>query len=106
MLESLLNRLHHRRLITLGAGLLALAVIGGFSSRLTVNDSPERWFPNSTIEAWDRFQKHYEYGDTLVVGVQFHRPVRDSDFGYLKEIRLKLEDIEGIETVKIGRAHV
>lgn len=99
MLEFFLNRLHHRRLITLAAGLLALVVIGGFSSTLTVNDSPERWFPNSTVEAWDRFQKHYEYGDTLVVGVQFHRPVRDSDFAFLKSVREQLEEIQGIEKV-------
>lgn len=99
MLEFLLNRLHRRRLITLSVGLLALVVIGGFSSTLTVNDSPERWFPNSTVEAWGRFRAHYEYGDTLVVGIQFHRPVRDSDFNYLKDIRLQLEAIEGIENV-------
>ncbi|MCA9068203.1 MAG: hypothetical protein KDA84_04735, partial [Planctomycetaceae bacterium] len=99
MLEFLLNRFHHHRLWTLGAGLLALVAIGGFASTLTVNDSPERWFPNSTVEAWDRFQHHYEYGDTLVVGIQFHRPVQDSDFKYLKKVRLRLEAIEGIENV-------
>ncbi len=99
MLEFLLNRMHHRRTLTLILGLLAAIVIGGFSLTLTVNDSPERWFPASTVEAWDRFQEHYEYGDTLVLGVQYHRPVRDEDLTFLKEVRRELRAIEGIKDV-------
>lgn len=99
MLETFLNHLHRRRALTLAFGLLALVAIGGFAATLEVNDSPERWFPESTVEAWDRFQDHYEYGDTLVLGVQYHRPVQDDDFGFLKDIRLRLKKIEGIEDV-------
>jgi uncharacterized protein len=99
VLESFLNRLHQHRALTLAMGLLAAILIGGFSSTLTVNDSPERWFPVSTVEAWDRFQEHYQYGDTLVMGVQFHRPVRDDDLPFLKNIRRELLAIEGIEEV-------
>ena len=99
MLESFLNRLHQRRALTLFLGLLAAVIIGGFATTLTVNDSPERWFPASTVEAWDRFQEHYEYGDTLVMGIQFHRAVRDDDLSFLKKVRHELEKIEGIEEV-------
>ena len=99
MLEFLLNRMHRHRLVTLVLGLLAAVLIGGFSLTLTVDDSPERWFPQSTVEAWDRFQEHYEYGDTLVVGIQFHRPVRDDDLPFLKKVREKFLAIKGIEDV-------
>ncbi len=99
MLEFFLNRLHHRRMLTLCLGLLAAVAIGGFSATLTVNDSPERWFPSSTVKAWDQFQKHYKYGDTLVMGIQFHRPVRDDDLPFLKEVRKQLLAIKGIEKV-------
>src|SRR5688572_24880950 len=91
--------MHHRRVLTLTLGLLAAVVIGAFSFTLTVNDSPERWFPASTVEAWDRFQEHYEYGDTLVLGIQYHRPVRDEDLKFLKQIRQELLAIEGIKEV-------
>ncbi len=99
MLEFLLNRMHRHRLVTLVLGLLAAVLIGGFSATLTVNDSPERWFPQSTVEAWDRFDEHYEYGDTLVVGIQFHRPVRDDDLPFLSRLRKKFLAIKGIEDV-------
>lgn len=99
MLEFLLNRMHHRRSLTLMLGLVVAIVIGGFSLTLTVDDSPERWFPASTVEAWDRFQEHYEYGDTLVLGIQYHRAVRDEDLAFLKKVRLELLAIEGIKEV-------
>lgn len=99
MLESLLNRMHHRRVLTLTLGLAAAVIIGAFSFTLSVNDSPERWFPASTVEAWDRFQEHYEYGDTLVLGVQYHRPVKDDDLAFLKNIRQELLEIEGVKEV-------
>ena len=57
MLESFLNLLaRHRTITTVSA--LVLAVAGAvLASRLPVNDSPERWLPASSVEAWRQFER-------------------------------------------------
>lgn len=99
MLESLLNRLDRHRRITLGMALLAFVVGACIASRLTVNDSCERWLPASSLDAWRRFEEHYTYGDTIAVATQFHRPVVDGDIALLKAIREDLARIDGIAQV-------
>lgn len=97
MLESLLNLLARHRTVTLLAAAALLLAGAGLASRLSINDSSERWLPASSVEAWYRFMEHYTYGDTIAVGVQFHRAVRDDDIDLLKSIRRELLAIE-VET--------
>jgi predicted RND superfamily exporter protein len=99
VLETLLNALHRHRAVTLVFGLLlALASVWG-ASHLSVNDSPERWMPASSVANWQRFANHFEYGDTVVVGVEFHEGVRDADIDFLRALRKDLEQVPGIVRV-------
>ncbi len=104
MLEPLLGFLLRHRTATLIAA-LALLLVGAVSAaRLTVNDSSERWLPASSIAMWRRFEKHCDYGDTLAVGVQFHRPVRDDDVELLESMRGQIADIEGVaQAIDVSR---
>jgi predicted RND superfamily exporter protein len=99
MLESLLRLLCRHRKSTLLAGLVALAAAAVLASQLSLNDSPERWLPASAVESWRRFSEHYEYADTLAVGLHFHRPVRDDDIQFLAALRADLMTIQGIKQV-------
>lgn len=96
MLEAVLNFLCRQRIAVFALGIVA--VVGGavLASRLTVNDSPERWLPASAILAWDRFSNHFGYGDTVAVGLEFHRDLRDDDIEFLRNLR---SDLAGIPEV-------
>ncbi len=87
------------RVVTLTVAVLAFVGMAGFLPRLSVNDSPERWFPDSTIRAWERYAEHYEYGDSVIIGVQFFRPVRDDDLETMRSLRNDLLQIEGVRSV-------
>jgi predicted RND superfamily exporter protein len=99
VLENLLNVLARHPKSVLAAALAVL--IGSLVAvrGLSVNDSPERWFPQSTIDAWTRYEQHFEYGDTIIVGLQFHRPVRDDDIDLLRSFRKAVGRIEGVASV-------
>ncbi len=99
MLETLLNLLHRFRTVTLIAALLAMVVAMLLASRLSVNDSPERWLPASSVADWDRFAEHFEYSDTIAIGIQFHREIRDDDLKFLKQFRKDLLAVEAIKQV-------
>jgi len=99
MLESLLITLHRYRRVTLLVGLAAAICASCLLWRLSVNDSSERWYPAHCIEAWNRFAEHYEFGDTVAVAMDFHRPIRDDDMDLLKAMRGDLEKVPGISRV-------
>ncbi|HUG90453.1 MAG TPA: MMPL family transporter [Planctomycetaceae bacterium] len=91
-----MNALHRRRAVTLALGLgLALVSLWG-ALRLSVNDSPERWMPASSVANWERFARHFEYGDTVVIGIEFRDGVRDADLEFLRAVRKDLERVPGI----------
>lgn len=91
MLESLLNVLYLRRKLAWSVGCALLLVALAFIPRLSLNDSPERWMPASSVHAWQRFDEHFDVGDTIAVGLEFHRAVRDSDLDFLRVLRTDLE---------------
>lgn len=99
MLEDFLKFLYRHRAVTLLIALLLLGVSAGFLPGLTFNDSPERWLPASIRDAWKRFSEHYEYGDTIAIGLQFHRQVVDDDLVFLKDLRQDLMGIPGVMRV-------
>jgi len=99
MLESLLNLLCRHRKATCLVGSAVFAAAAILATRLSVNDSPERWLPASSVADWDRFAKHYEYADTIAIGLQFHREVRDDDLEFLKALRDDLLAVDGIKQV-------
>ena len=87
------------RVVTLTVAVLAFCGLAWFLPNLSVNDSPERWFPDSTIRAWERYAEHYEYGDSVIIGVQFFRPIRDDDLDIMRSLRNELLQIEGVRSV-------
>ncbi len=87
------------RIVTLTIAVLAFAGLAWFLPTLSVNDSPERWFPDSTIRAWERYAEHYEYGDSVIIGVQFFRPVQDDDLETMRSLRNELLQIDGVRSV-------
>ncbi|HUT12659.1 MAG TPA: hypothetical protein VMY42_19340, partial [Thermoguttaceae bacterium] len=99
MLESFLNLLCRHRKATFLAGSAVLAAAAILATRLSLNDSPERWLPASSVADWDRFAKHYEYADTIAIGLQFHREVRDDDLPFLEAFRDDLLAVDGIKQV-------
>lgn len=91
MLESLLGALRVRRMPTLLASLVLLLVALALLPRLGLNDAPERWMPAASVQAWQHFNEHFEVGDTLAVGIEFHRAVRDDDLDFLRRLRTDLQ---------------
>jgi uncharacterized protein len=76
-----------------------LALAAFYLPRLKVDDSPERWLPASTQDAWKVLDKHFGFGDTVAIGVEFLRPVQNSDVVALRQLREKLSAIEGVSQV-------
>jgi hypothetical protein len=99
VLESLLLFLIRHRGFTLAGAGLALVGLGLFWTRLTLNDSPERWMPASSAAAWRRFDEHFEAGDTIAIGLEFHRAVRDADLDHFRALRAELLKVPGVHRV-------
>ncbi len=78
--------------------LLVLAALWGLFA-VEVEDSPERWIPKSTMEAWAVFDQHFDVGDSVAVGLEFHRPVRDQDVHRLRKLRQELMQIPGMKQI-------
>lgn len=96
MLESFLNLLLRHRRVTLAVGLL-LFVTGIWKVwDLSVNDAPEHWMPRSTVRNWERFAEHFDYGDTVVIGVEFREGVKDSDITLIQDLRSDLQNVAGV----------
>jgi predicted RND superfamily exporter protein len=99
MLEKLLNLLHrHRSLAIAVAVILPLAGIWKLPS-LSVNDSPERWMPETAVANWAQFGEHFEYGDTIVVGLEFTEGVQDDDIDFLLALQADLVKAPGVVRV-------
>ena len=100
MLETLLNALGRRRWLTLLGAVSLFVVSLAAIPRLALNDSPERWMPASSVRAWQRFDEHFDVGDTIAVGLEFHRAPEESDLDFLRRLRTDLEQASaGIKRV-------
>ena len=71
MLERLLHRLDRHRWVTLGVVLVAALVAGWHLPGLRVLDSPERWMPRTTLDAWRAVERHFDIGDNIGIGLHF-----------------------------------
>ncbi|MCC7087253.1 MAG: MMPL family transporter [Pirellulales bacterium] len=99
MLERFLFALDRHPRACQAAMLALLLVAACFLPRLKFDDSPERWLPASTQRAWKVLDDHFGFGDSIAIGIEFLRPVRDEDSAALKKLREKLSAIEGMQHV-------
>jgi predicted RND superfamily exporter protein len=99
MLERLLHRLDRHRWVTLGVVLAAVLAAAWHLPGLQVLDSPERWMPRTTLDAWRVVERHFDIGDSIGIGLHFHRPLSESDLTLLKALRHRLEAVEGMSRV-------
>ncbi len=82
------------------AVLAALLVAAAcFLPQLKFDDSPERWLPEGTHQAWKEFERHFNFGDSIAVGIAYQRPIRDDDVEPLAALREKLAAIAGMRQV-------
>src|SRR5438034_545497 len=91
MLERLLHRLDRHRWLTLGVVLIAALAAGWHLPGLRVLDSPERWMPRTTQDAWRVVERHFDIGDNIGIGLHFHRPLSEADLLLMKGLRQRLE---------------
>lgn len=99
MFEFVLRLLDARRRFTLAVLLAALGAALVYLPRIHIEDSPEHWMPQSTLAAWNVFDSHFDVGDTIAIGIEFQRPVRDDDLAPLARLRKQLGQIEGMKQV-------
>ncbi len=99
MIEALLNAIDRHRRIVWVVLICGVAASCYFVTRLQILDSPERWMPQSTVEAWKIFDSHFDVGDSIGVGLHFTRPVREDDLPRLARLRRKFERVEGMKQV-------
>lgn len=104
MLEAVLNAIDRLfagryRYLALLLLLAALGWCGYAATGLRIEDSPERWMPRSTLEAWEVFDHHFDVGDTIAVGLHFTRPVNDEDGRRIRQLRERLAAIDGMKQV-------
>jgi predicted RND superfamily exporter protein len=88
---------HHRWISILVVAVLAAGAY--FALRLEILDSPERWMPATTRNAWLQFEKHFDAGDNIGVGLHFDRPITDDDQEHLERLRRRFEAIDGMARV-------
>lgn len=99
MLERILRTLDRYWLL---CALLLLPVLGlaAYSaSQLKIEDAPEVWMPKSSLEAWKVFDRHFGAGDSIALGLEFSRPVQDSDADLLRGLRQEIIDLPGVRLV-------
>ena len=99
VLKSLLTTFCRFRWATLTVGVVACIAAAVAIPGLSFNDSPERWMPASAVDDWYTFGEHFEFGDSIVVAVHFHREITEDDSKYLKGIRRKIGKIKGVASV-------
>ena len=61
--------------------------LGSLLTKLEILDSPERWMPRPTVEAWRVFDSHFDVGDTVAVGLHFSRPITEEDLPRLSHLQ-------------------
>jgi uncharacterized protein len=88
---------HPRMCQAVLAALLVAAAV--YLPRIRIDDSPERWLPASTHEAWQVLDSHFNFGDTVAVGLEYTRPIRDTDLAPLREFRKQLAALKGMRQV-------
>ncbi len=98
-METILNLVDRFRgtvwlvtLVLLGASLYLL-------TKLEILDSPERWMPRPSVEAWGVFDSHFDVGDTVAVGLHFTRPITEEDLPRLSHLRKEFAAIPGVKQV-------
>ncbi|MES1213847.1 MAG: hypothetical protein ABUL64_04595, partial [Singulisphaera sp.] len=82
--------------------LVTLALLGAslfLLTKLEILDSPERWMPRPTVEAWGVFDSHFDVGDTVAVGLHFQRPITEEDLPRLSKLRKRFAAIKGVKQV-------
>ena len=87
MLATLLTFLDRKRVATAVFCLVLLAFGLYFGSQLQIVDSPERWMPQTTQTAWTEFERHFDAGDNIGIGIHFTRPITDEDVVLLRNLR-------------------
>lgn len=99
MIETILQFLERRRRWFQAVCVVALLAGLALATRIRILDSPERWMPRSSVEAWDMLARHFDVGDMVAVGLHFHRPVTEADADLLRRLRVKLGRIQGMKQV-------
>ena len=99
ILEKLLLHLAQWRKVTFTCALFLIAALAAFWPQLTIDDSPEHWIPSHSLDKWQRFCSHFRAGDTIAIGMQFHREIHDSDIEHIAQLRTALLGIAGIQQV-------
>jgi predicted RND superfamily exporter protein len=99
VLERFLIALDRHRWICQAVMVGMLLAAACYLPRLKIDDSPERWLPASTQEAWQVLDDHFGFGDSLAIGVEFSRAVNNKDIVGLRKLREKLSAIDGMQQV-------
>jgi predicted RND superfamily exporter protein len=98
-METILNLIDRFR-GTVWLVMLALLAASLFLlTKLEILDSPERWMPRPTVEAWGVFDSHFDVGDTVAVGLHFTRPITEEDLPRLSNLRKQFAAIPGVKQV-------
>ncbi|QGJ72176.1 Hypothetical protein PBC10988_38930 [Planctomycetales bacterium 10988] len=99
MLKAVLIAIDHYRHFFLVITLLSLLLAVAFLPRLRLEDSPERWMPKSSQDAYQAFQRHFESGDTIGIGIHYQRSITAQDDQLLARLHRQLSQIEGMQQV-------
>ncbi len=98
-METILNLLDRYRVPVWIVTLAACAASFFLLTKLEILDSPERWMPRPTVDAWRVFDSHFDVGDTVAVGLHFTRPITEEDLPRLAELRKRFAAIKGVKQV-------
>jgi predicted RND superfamily exporter protein len=99
MFETILNLIDRYRGTVWALTVAALVASFYFLTKLEILDSPERWMPRPTVEAWKVFDSHFDVGDTVAVGLHFTRPISEDDLPRLSRLRKRFDAVEGLKQV-------
>src|SRR5262249_39481908 len=98
-MEIILNLVDRFRGVVWLVTLVALAASLYLLTKLEILDSPERWMPRPTVEAWNIFDSHFDVGDTVAIGLHFTRPITEEDLPRLRRMRKEFAAIRGVRQV-------
>jgi uncharacterized protein len=98
-METILNLIDRYRGAVWLVMLAAMAASVFLLTKLEILDSPERWMPRPTVEAWKVFDSHFDVGDTVAVGLHFSRPITEEDLPRLAHLRKQFAAIPGVKQV-------
>jgi predicted RND superfamily exporter protein len=98
-METILNLIDRYRGTAWLVTVAALAASLFLLTKLDILDSPERWMPRPTVEAWKVFDSHFDVGDTVAIGLHFRRPITEDDLPRLTRLRKRFAEIRGVRQV-------